>query len=179
LSIPKKPQPGKLIVGLFLKEREIIKSVAENLAANFGQPDAVSPWLSFHHTDYYDREMGRPLSRRLLSFGGLIAQDRLAEIKLLTNSIEEDFTFGGNRRVNIDPGYLLAERFVLATGKNYAHRIYLRDGIYADLTLIYQGGKFCPLHWTYPDYTEGEILTFLGSAREKYLWQIRQRDNNE
>lgn len=178
MSIPQRPKPAKLVVGLFLKEREIIKSVAEDLAAYFGQPDGVSPWLSFHHTDYYDREMGRPLSRRLFSFADLIGQDRLADIKLLTNRIEQDFMVGGNRRVNIDPGYLLAERFVLATGKNYAHRIYLRDGIYADLTLTYHGGKFFPLHWTYPDYTEAGILTFLGSVRDKYLWQIRQRENN-
>jgi hypothetical protein len=179
MSIPQRPNPAKLIVGLFLKERELITGVAESLAAYFGQSDVVSPWLSFHHTDYYDREMGQPLSRRFFSFADLIEQDRLADIKLLTNRIEQDFMVGGNRRVNIDPGYLLAERFVLASGKNYAHRIYLRDGIYADLTLTYHGGKFCPLHWTYPDYTETGVLTFLGSVRKKYLWQIRQRDNNK
>jgi hypothetical protein len=179
MSIPQRPKRAKLIVGLFLKEKEIVKSVAEKLAANFGQPDAVSPWLSFHHTDYYHREMGGPLARRLFAFDDLIAQDRLADIKLLTNRIEDDFMVDGKRRVNIDPGYLLAERFVLATGKNYAHRIYLRDGIYADLTLTYHDGKFCPLDWTYPDYTEEGILTFLKSVREKYLWQMKQRDNNK
>jgi hypothetical protein len=179
MSIPQRPKPAKLIVGLFLKERELITRVADKLAANFGQPDVVGPWLSFHYTDYYNREMGGPLVRRLFAFGDLIEQDRLADIKLLTNRIEEDFIVGGKRRVNIDPGYLLAERFVLATGKNYAHRIYLRDGIYADLTLTYHGGRFWPLHWTYPDYTEEEILTFFKRVREKYLWQIRQKDNNE
>ena len=173
MSIPQKPKPAKLVVGLFLKEREISKSIADNLSACFGQPDAISPWLSFHHTDYYRQEMGEPLARRLFAFGALIEQDRLPDIKLLTNSIEEDFMVAGKRRVNIDPGYLLAERFVLATGKNYTHRIYLRDGIYADLTLTYHGGKFCPLDWTYPDYSEEGILTFLSSVREKYLWQIR------
>jgi hypothetical protein len=179
MSIPQRPKPAKLIIGLFLKEREIITRVAERLAACFGQPDVVSCRLSFDYTDYYNREMGGPLVRRLFAFGDLIEQDRLADIKLLTNRIEKDFMVGGKRRVNIDPGYLLAERFVLATGKNYAHRIYLKDGIYADLTLTYHGGRFCPLHWTYPDYTKEEILTFLKRVRKKYLWQIKQKDNNE
>ena len=133
------------IIIVFLKEKEISKSIADNLTAYFGQPDAISPWLSFHHTEYYRREMGGPLVRRLFAFGNLILQDRLPGIKLLTNRIEKDFMVDGKRRVNIDPGYLLAERFVLATGKNYTHRIYLRDGIYADLTLTYQGGKFVRL----------------------------------
>lgn len=179
MSIPQRPKLAKLIVGVFVKEREIITRVADNLSACFGQPDAISPWLSFHHTDYYSKEMGAPLARRLFAFGALIEQDRLPDIKLLTNSIEKDFMVAGKRRVNIDPGYLLAERFVLATGKNYAHRIYLRDGIYADLTLTYHDGKFCPLQWTYPDYTEEGILILLKSAREKYLWQIKQRNNKE
>ncbi len=176
MSTPQKPEPAKLIVGFFLKEKEIIGRVAESLAACFGQPDAISPWLSFHHTDYYTTEMGQPLFRRLFAFDDLTGQDRLADIKLRTNRLEKELMSGGKRRVNIDPGYLLAERFVLATGKNYTHRIYLRDGIYADLTLTYQRGKFRQLDWTYPDYTEGEMLTFLEGVRKKYLCQIQCKD---
>ncbi|MFH1673339.1 MAG: DUF4416 family protein [Pseudomonadota bacterium] len=173
MSTPQKPKPAKLIVGLFLNDKVIIRKVTESLAAYCGQPDAVSPWLSFHHTDYYAPEMGQPLFRRLFAFADLIEQDTLSDIKLFANKLEQDFMSGGKRLVNIDPGYLLAERFVLATGKNYTHRIYLRDGIYADLTLIYNKGIFHPLDWTYPDYTEGEMFTFLECVRKKYLWQIK------
>jgi hypothetical protein len=173
MSTPQKPKPAKLIVGLFLNDKVIIKKVTESLAAYCGQPDAVSPWLSFYHTDYYTPEMGQPLFRRLFAFADLIEQDTLSDIKLFTNKLEQDFMSGGNRLVNIDPGYLLAERFVLATGKNYTHRIYLRDGIYADLTLIYNKGRFHPLDWTYPDYAEEGVLAFLGSVRVKYLRQIK------
>ncbi len=172
MSTPQKPKPAKLIVGLFLNDKVIISKVTESLVAYCGQPDAISPWLSFHHTDYYTPEMGQPLFRRLFAFGDLIEQESLSDIKLFTNKLERDFMSRGKRRVNIDPGYLLAERFVLATGKNYTHRIYLRDGIYADLTLIYNKGSFHPLDWTYPDYTDGEMLTFLEGVRGKYLRQI-------
>lgn len=176
MSIPQRPQPSKLIVGLFTKEKELVGKVAVHLVECFGQPDAISSWLSFHHTDYYTPEMGRPLLRRLFAFGDLIEQERLADIKLLTNSLETDFMTNGKRSINIDPGYLLAERFVLATGKNYTHRIYLRNGIYADLTLIYYKGKFRPLDWTYPDYAEEGVLNFLESVRQKYLRQIKCAD---
>jgi hypothetical protein len=103
----------------------------------------------------------------------LIQQDALADIKCLTNDLEGEFSKEGKRLVNIDPGYMVPERFVLATGKNYAHRVYLRAGIYADLTLIYRGGHFCPLDWTYPDYAGEAIVGFLQSIRNKYMHQLR------
>jgi hypothetical protein len=98
----------------------------------------------------------------------LIGQDQLADIKLVTNALEQARAADGRRRVNIDPGYLLLERFVLATGKNYSHRIYLGRGIYADLTLIYRQGAFRALPWTYPDYGGQPIGHFLHVVRRKY-----------
>lgn len=128
----------------------------------------VSPWLDFHYTDYYQPEMGAPLFRRILTFQQLILQSRLSHIKCQTNDVEQALAERGRRTVNIDPGYLLYERFVLATGKNYAHRIYIGEGIYADLTLIYQDSAYQPLPWTYPDYKADEIRTFLLQVRQKY-----------
>ena len=97
--------------------------------------------------------MGDNLFRKLISFEKLIKPETLSDIKLFTNSIEnEHLAEGGKRIVNIDPGYISLEKLVLATGKNFAHRIYLRNGIYADLTLVYKNGDFQPLEWTFPDY---------------------------
>lgn len=96
-------------------------------------------------------------------------QDRLADIKHTTNAIEARFAANGRRRVNIDPGYLTMERFVLATGKNFTHRVYLEQGIYADLTLLYQHNDFTPLPWTYPDYAGSEMRHFLLMVRERYV----------
>ena len=169
MSKPRRPAPAKLVVGCFTREKDILGDVARKLSESFGPLDVTSRWLPFEHTDYYASEMGSPLFRRLMAFRELIQQDALADIKLLTNDLEGRFSTQGKRLVNIDPGYLLAERLVLATGKNYAHRIYLRAGIYADLTLIYHKGRFHPLDWTYPDYAGDAITGFLWSVRERYL----------
>jgi hypothetical protein len=122
--------------------------------------------------------MGQPLVRRFASFEGLIPQEDLAQIKVQTNLLETEQSAGGNRRVNIDPGYLLAERLVLASAKNYAHRIYLRSGIYADLTLIYRDRDYQPLAWTYPDYAEPKVRNWLRGLRQKYLLQLRSEESS-
>lgn len=173
MSKPRTPHPAKLVIGCFTRDKEILVDVARKLSEAFGPPDIVSSWYPFDHTDYYTPEMGSPLFRRLSAFYELIQQDALADIKLFTCDLEGQFSSRGKRLVNIDPGYLLAERFVLATGKGYAHRIYLRAGIYADLTLIYQRGRFRPLEWTYPDYAGEAIIRFLRCVRERYLYQLR------
>jgi hypothetical protein len=173
MSRPRVPQPGKLVIGLFMREKTFIGSVARLLSERFGPIDMVSPWWVFDHTAYYESEMGAPLYRRLLVFQRLMAQGVLAPVKLVTNKMERITAHEGRRRVNIDPGCLMPERFVLASGKNYAHRIYLAHGIYADLTLIYQQGEFKPLAWTYPDYAGSLLRSYLAKVRRKYLHDLR------
>jgi hypothetical protein len=168
MSKPQEPKPAKLVIGLFMQDRALFEPLAAELASEFGCLDMVSPWMPFNYTTYYQQEMGTPLFRRLLAFKPLIEQLQLAAVKLTTNRLEDQYTRSGRRRVNIDPGYLLYERFVLASGKNFSHRIYIGHRIYADLTLIYQGGAFEKLPWTYPDYADRPILSFLERVRDKY-----------
>jgi len=175
MSQPLKPKPVKLIVGLFMKDQRLLKPVAEALCGQFGPLDVVGPWFAFDFTDYYTAEMGQPLFRRVLAFKNLIGQDDLAAIKIATNQIERRYVIQGKRRVNIDPGYLSHERLVLATAKNYAHRIYIGEGIYADLTLIYADGAFRPLAWTYPDYRESKMSALLNRIRSRYSADLKQR----
>ncbi|MCK5507678.1 MAG: DUF4416 family protein [Desulfobacterales bacterium] len=173
MSIPQSPKPAKLVAGLFMKEKSLIAPVVTELVEKIGFIDMVSPWLPFNYTSYYEPEMGSPLFRRVLAFKSLIEQSSLPEIKIITNKIEKKYSKNGKRLINIDPGYMLQERFVLATGKNYAHRIYIGMRIYADLTLIYQKGSFRKLSWTYPDYTEKNMLTYLEMVRNKYANALR------
>ena len=142
MSRPRHPAPAKLVVGMFMHRKPLFEAVAEELVALFGDLDMVSSWMPFDYTRYYEREMGAPLFRRMLVFKALIQQDELAKIKLATNALENARREQDRRRINIDPGYLLLERFVLATGKNFAHRIYIGHSIYADLTLLYENGRF-------------------------------------
>jgi hypothetical protein len=174
MSIPQPPKPAKLVIGVISRDTGKIGAVAEALVEKFGLVDIVSPWSAFDFTQYYEKEMGAGLKRRLISFKALISQEALSEIKRFTNSVESRLLQDGKRSVNIDPGYLLAERFVLATGKNFSHRIYIGQGIYADLTLVYTKGGFQPLPWTYPDYAGECIRGFLEKVRAKYRADLQR-----
>jgi hypothetical protein len=177
MSRPQPPSPGKLVIGMFMKDKALLPPVAKALEDAFGPVDLVSPWLPFDYTRYYQPEMGAPLFRRIFAFKDLMAQEDLPVIKLRTNSLEDEHTDGDRRGINIDPGYLLLEKFVLATGKNFSHRIYIGRGIYADLTLTYARGAFQTLPWTYPDYASAEIRQFLLQVRHKYSMDLKKRES--
>jgi hypothetical protein len=174
VSVPQPPRPAKLVVGLILREKALFPPLVQELQDRFGAPDLVSAWMAFDYTRYYGEEMGSPLVRRMLAFRTLVAQEQLADVKLATNQVEQRYTVGGRRRCNLDPGYLLLERFVLATGKNYSHRIYVGQGIYADLTLVYCNGDFQALPWTYPDYADRPLRRFLLDVRRKYAVDLKE-----
>ncbi len=174
MSVPQEPKPAKLVIGLLMKDRALFEPLAAELVSPFGSPDMVSPWMPFDYTTYYESELGSPLCRRLLTFATLIDQQELAGIKLTTNRLEQAYSRNLRRKVNIDPGYLLNERFVLASGKNFAHRIYIGHCIYADLTLIYRKNAFETLPWTYPDYADQPIRSFLERVRKKYALDLKR-----
>ena len=179
MSIPKAPEPAKLVIGLFMKEKRLIEKITAEFIEAFGSIDMVSPWFPFDYTDYYKPEMSAPLFRRMLAFKELVRQNSLADIKTLTNKIELNYSREEKRLVNIDPGYMLKERFVLATGKNFTHRIYIGRKIYADLTLIYTKGEFKKLPWTYPDYSNKNMLSFLIQVRKKYVVDLKREKNDK
>ncbi len=179
MSQPQPPAPARLLLSVITPRKALMPELATHLTARFGPVDLSSRWFDFDYTAYYHPEMGAPLYRRMLGFRDLIDQEQLAPIKLATNLLERDYSLGVNRQINLDPGYLLRERFVLATGKNFTHRIYLQQGIYADLTLIYQKGRFQCLPWTYPDYAAPEMLEFLEEARRGYITTLKSINTQE
>lgn len=174
LSIPK---PVKLFMGLIIARDVDLEIIRHELISHFGQIDLESPIHPFDHTNYYIKEMGPNLNRCFLSFINPVSPDHLAKIKLLTNRLEiQRGEINGERIcrvVNIDPGILSLSNVVLATTKNRAHRIYLSEGIYAEITLIYSKTKgWQPLDWTYPDYRIPSTIEFFCTIREKYYLQI-------
>ena len=173
MSKPTQALPVKLVVSIFASTAGILNDAINRLSALYGQPDFVSSQMPFNYTDYYNPEMGEKLVRRFLSMEKLIRPESLPDVKLATNEIEKESMRDGQRLMNIDPGYLSQAHLILATGKGYTHRPYLRDGIYADLTLIYQGKKFCSLPWTYPDYADEQQLAMLSAIRSRYLLQLK------
>ncbi len=174
MSHPREPDHVKLISSLFSPEKELIDTVIKQLEEICGPVDWLSPELFFDRTRYYAGEMGWPLHRRFIAFENPVPPNQLIALKLKTNGIEQQYLIDGNRRINIDPGYISPERLILATGKNFIHRVYLAQGIYADLTLIFQKGGFKPLEWTYPDYADPEIIGYFNEVRERYMNQLRE-----
>jgi hypothetical protein len=166
-------QPAKLIVG-FIFQKEAAQNKAEELLIKyFGALDFRSHLLDFNRTDYYRDEFGDQLKRKFISFQKLILPQKLSQIKTFTNKIERRVSSDGKRLVNIDPGYLNLAKLVLATTKDYAHRIYLDKGIYGEVTLFYKNNSFRPWEWTYPDYRTPEYLNIFNLIRTIYVQQIK------
>ena len=175
MSKIKQPEPVKLIIGMFSNKIELFEEVKKILEKKYSQIDFVSGILPFSKTDYYEKEMGKDLKRIFYSFEKLINPEDLAEIKIFTNSVEEKFSIKDNqqtcppkRRVNIDPGYLTLSKLVLASTKDYSHRVYLKEGIYAEATLRFKDGTFIPYEYTYPDYRTQEYLNIFNQIRQIY-----------
>lgn len=170
MSIPKDPSLVKLVTSLLCADIGVCEEAISILKKKWGEVDVREDRLPFSHTDYYSKEMGGPLYRTFLSFKPLMQRERLVEAKLFSNDVENRLAKSdGSRRINIDPGYLTDGQFILATGKNYSHRVYLGEGIFADLTLVYRDGGYQSLPWTYPDYREAPLQSALLKMREIYL----------
>jgi hypothetical protein len=178
MSIPTDPEAVKLVASLFSSQETLLDQVLAELESVFGLTDWRSPKLFFDRTRFYEREMGWPLHRRFVAFRDLVGPERLVDIKHRTNELESRYVQQGSRRINIDPGYISLERLVLATGKNYTHRIYLSRGIYADLTLVFKRGSFRALEWTYKDYADPQVIGFFNALRERYKRQLRGLPKN-
>ena len=164
----KKPNPVKLVVGLIFKEEPALNKAELILKNKFGSFDYESIILPFNFTDYYEAEFGQGLKKKFLSFSKLIHPQELAKIKLFTNKIENKLSRNGLRLVNIDPGYLDSAKYILATTKDYIHRIYLDKGIFAEITLYFRNNAFLPGEWTYRDYKTKEYADILINIREIY-----------
>ncbi len=176
MSIPKIPPRAKLVFSIFARESGIIDRAFEMLTGLYGPCDFKGPLMPFDYTTYYEREFGSDLKRRFFGCARLIDQGELVEVKHQTLKIEAELSKENKRLVNIDPGILTAERLVLASGKNYTHRIYLGKGIFADLTLVYTAGSFNPLPWTYPDYASSEAISLWNRMRDNYMSQRRNAE---
>jgi len=143
------------------------------LKKKYGDTIYESEPLPFAYTSYYEQEMGSPIFRMIIAFSRLAPRDSLPDIKLHTNSIEDSLSHQGRRTVNIDPGLLSNENVCLATTKPYSHRIYLRKGIWAEITLVYREKSYRKLEWTYPDYGSEELIQIFNKIRTLYRERLQ------
>jgi hypothetical protein len=177
MALPRCPEPVLLVVAAFSRHESALRWAQERLELLFGPVALTSPAFDFHQTRYYEPTMGGGLRKRFLVFEGLVEPDCLAQVKFQTNDLERELAASGTyaepRPLNLDPGVLTLGKFVLATTKDQAHRIYLGSGIYAEVTLRFQAGAFVPWEWTYADYREPDVRAFLNEAREYYRRRVR------
>lgn len=167
-----KPCPAKLIIGFIFKEEAVFDKARSALEKKFGRIDFISSSLPFQRTDYYEKEFGKDLKRRFVSFHKLFPPHGLAKIKIITNKIEKRLSRRALRLINIDPGFLDLAKLVLASTKDYKHRLYLGRGIYAEVTLFYENKSFRPWEWTYPDYRTPEYIAIFNQIRQIYAQQL-------
>lgn len=174
----KLPPRAKLIAAVMVNDSGLFDTVRQELENRFGPIDLRSDIYPFTFTSYYEGEMGAGLQKQIVSFEQLIEKDSLSTSKLQTNQIEEYFAeLHGDRfhrRVNIDPGYVNEAKLILASTKNFSHRVYIGDGIFAEVTLRYlRKVGYQSLEWTYPDYKTDGVRTFLERVRDRYMEQVR------
>ena len=194
MSEVREHKPAKLIIGMFTNRLELFQETLKVLKKRFGPVDYESPLLTFDKTDYYEEEFGKDLKRKFYSFKKLIKAEDLPKIKILTNNLEKKFGEKGpssvardtslrrdilnevkeNRLINLDPGYLAPAKLVLATTKDYQHRIYYGKGIYGEVTLRYKRRSFIPWEWTYPDYKTKEYIEIFNHIRKIYMEQLKR-----
>jgi hypothetical protein len=170
--------PVKYICGIIYARPDILAKTEQRLVGRLGPVDLRSAAVDFTLTDYYEKEMGKGLKRIFLSFAELGPPERLSELKRLTNAWEEELRVesGEARRVvNIDPGYVTAAALFMATAKDFAHRVPLRDGIYAHLELLFTKTGVRFLDWTYPDFRRESYGSFFSAVRQAYLARLGPR----
>ncbi len=175
------PLPVKLFVGMLSREAALFDACAEILKKEYGPLESESALLPWNKTEYYRDEMGSEILRKFLFFEQAIDPGRLPSVKRFTNAVESTYgiSYGERlkRRINLDPGYVTEAKVVLATTKDFAHRLYIGDDIYAEVTLRYDAKQrsFAPHDQTYPDYRTKEYLELFNEAREKLKSDLNKR----
>lgn len=166
------PLNVKLFSSIIFNNETTLFNAKNILTGEFGEIDFESDILSFTHTIYYNKEMGDNLKRQFFSFKNLIQPDYITDVKIFTNKVESNFLKNANRSVNIDPGYITLGKMVLATTKDYSHRVYIKDGIYAEATLRFFKGSYSPFSYTYPDYSSKEVIDIFNYIRNNFKQEI-------
>ncbi len=168
------PVPVKFFSAILFASEIDPNEIHKALTKQFGRIDHESPIFDFTYTNYYAAEMGKSLKKQFVSFEQLRMPDELSAVKCESNKIEEKFYQENQRCVNLDPGYIELAKMILASTKNFSHRIYLGKGIYGDLQYRFRSGKYTFLEWTYPDYKDTVAMNFFREIRNIYNHQLEK-----
>ncbi len=172
------PTPVLLILAAFSRYPQALEWARGTAQASWGEIALKSPVFSFQETDYYEPTMGSGLLKQFFAFSELIDPGRIADLKIQTNGWEWEYKQLGlhpePRPLNLDPGYIALGKLVLASTKDFFHRIYLSRGIYAEVTLFYRHGSWETLPWTFADYRRADYQQFFLQCRSYLHRQLKE-----
>lgn len=178
MAVPTSPLPVLRFVGILARHEGDLAAARHKLVEAYGPIDDLSETIPFNFTEYYQKQMGPDLLRQWVRFSTLFSPEQLADCKLETNGIETLLAGEPKRKpprpVNIDPGYVHRYKIILATTKDHSHRVYLRDGMYAEVTLHWSNNRWTPWPWTYADYQSATAAEFFNRARTAYMDQLQK-----
>ena len=172
MGSPSEPSPVLLILAAFSRHPQALAWTKQKTESTWGPAALISPAFEFTQTDYYQASMGPDLKKQFFAFERLIDPAQLVESKLQTNQWEAEYADLGHhtesRPLNLDPGYITLAKLILASTKDHSHRIYLDQGIYAEITLSFRSGRWQPAEWTYPDYRRPDFQQFFVQCRDYF-----------
>jgi len=171
------PQPVKLIIGILAADETSLAAAIKAINKPFGVIDLASDVWPFTQTDYYKDELGPNALRQFVSIEKLIDPGKLAQIKHDTNSLEQQLADSLKlplpRPVNLDPGFIEPSKLILASTKNFSHRIYIGNKMFAEVTLMYEKGHWRHYEYTFPDYRQSCYHDFLSKVRTRLMEQLK------
>jgi hypothetical protein len=179
MGTPSSFPPVTPLVAMLAAEPAHFQAAKPALEELFGPVELESELYPFEKTKYYTDTMGQALKRQFFTFQRLADPGELAAWKLTANALEEELKSKlapagvPARPINLDPGYLTGSKLVLASTKTFAHRLYLRDGIFAEITMNFRASKWLSHQFTFPDFKSGMYDDFLNRARDRHLRKIR------
>ncbi len=177
MSVLKEPTKANLTVSIMYKDEKLMNEALDLMKNRFGEIDfSCEPFVFSDISPYYNPEMGEKIFKRIFSFKKLVNRDVMIEAKHLAVEIEERFSNEGKREVNLDPGLLSLENFILVTGKNFSHRIYLGKGVFAEITLILKSKRMETLPWSYKDYQLEPARSFILDLRELFKKKLKSEN---
>lgn len=168
MSKPFFPEKGLIVTALMTGNKKLFTFALKELEKEFGGCFLISPWSKFTHSVYYEDEMGKNLEKRFICFKNPVNQESLKDIKHKVYEIENRYLDKGGRILNLDPGILTLDKYVLSTFKNFSHRIYLGKNVFAEVEFTFKKDHLVFFEWTYPDYRQREVCEFFMTSR-RYL----------
>jgi len=175
MGLIKEHPPVKLIIAVTYQSDIDIEPVITELEQLQSPVENISEVYEFSKfTSYYELEMGDNLKKIFIACKALIAPENLPSIKVNTNALEKKYEIDSKRRINIDPGYISQAKLILATTKNYSHRIFIGKGIFGDVHMQFSNKSYRSQPWTYPDYKDEKNVTFFNDVRLRYLEQLAE-----